>query len=200
MDKYFSSQAKPNTNIMLYFPYPPHFKFELPMNPGKGEIVAEEQNTSFWLVHTTKYFPTLPGAVRDLFTLEKTTQEAPAFLCMSYTDLPIGFFAHRSAPQAPLAFYDSSEIRKLVDGLHKYHPTASTSGDVIRTLTPPRTVKIFASAPISYSSDYVVKILLQSMQVYTPGTTATVLRKSCAGTLKVLNVLGPITVKILNFQ
>ncbi|KRZ81994.1 hypothetical protein T08_9310 [Trichinella sp. T8] len=33
------------------------------------------------------------------------------------------------------------------------------------------------------------------MQVYTPGTTATVLRKSCVGPLKVENVLGPITVK-----
>ncbi|KAL1238586.1 Deoxyribonuclease-2-alpha [Trichinella spiralis] len=91
------------------------------------------------------------------------------------------------------------KFKKLVNGLHKYQPTASTSGDGIRTLTPPGTVKIFASAPVAYSSDiysnYVVKILQKSMQVYTPGTTATVLRKSCAGTLKVENVLGPITVK-----
>ncbi|KRY41520.1 hypothetical protein T01_14414 [Trichinella spiralis] len=35
----------------------------------------------------------------------------------------------------------------------------------------------------------------KSFQVYTPGTTATVLRKSCTGTLKVENVLGPITVR-----
>ncbi|KAL1231819.1 Deoxyribonuclease-2-alpha [Trichinella spiralis] len=212
MDKYFASGTKQNTNIIAYSNYPPHFKFELPMSPGKGVIMAEEQNKGFWLVHTAKYFPNLAGAVGDLFTHEKTTKEAAAFLCMSYTDVnlravakiidyeqPIVFFAQRSAAQATQAFYDSSEIQKLVNGLHKYQPTASTSGDGIRTLTPPGTVKIFASAPVAYSSDiysnYVVKILQKSMQVYTPGTTATVLRKSCAGTLKVENVLGPITVK-----
>ncbi|KRY45115.1 hypothetical protein T03_8121, partial [Trichinella britovi] len=97
------------------------------------------------------------------------------------------------------AFYDSSEVQKLVNGLHKYQPTASASGDGIATLTPPGTVKIFASAPVGYSSEiylnYIVKIMQKSMQVYTPGTTTTVLRKSCVGPLKPENVLGPITVK-----
>ncbi|KAL1243234.1 Deoxyribonuclease-2-alpha [Trichinella spiralis] len=205
-----TGQNKQNTNIIAYSNYPPHFKFELPMSPGKGVIMAEEQNKGFWLVHTAKYFPNLAGAVGDLFTHEKTTKEAAAFLCMSYTDVnlravgiqfyfiklklkvmnnfskiidyeqPIVFFAQRSAAQATQAFYDSSEIQKLVNGLHK-------------------NCENIASAPVAYSSDiysnYVVKILQKSMQVYTPGTTATVLRKSCAGTLKVENVLGPITVK-----
>ncbi|KRZ18295.1 hypothetical protein T11_2225, partial [Trichinella zimbabwensis] len=96
-------------------------------------------------------------------------------------------------------FYDSAEIQTLINGLHKYQPTGSVSGDSIRTLTAPGTVKIFATAPVVYSSDiysnYAVKILQKSLQVYTPGTTTTVLRKSCAGTVKVENVLGPITVK-----
>ncbi|KRY44096.1 hypothetical protein T03_1790 [Trichinella britovi] len=35
----------------------------------------------------------------------------------------------------------------------------------------------------------------KSPSKFTPRTTATVLRKSCVGTLKVENVLGPITVK-----
>ncbi|KRX11739.1 hypothetical protein T07_1914, partial [Trichinella nelsoni] len=66
-------------------------------------------------------------------------------------------------------------------------------------LTQPGTVKIFASAPVGYSSDiylnYIVKHLRKTLQVYTPGKTTTVLKKLCAGTLKVENVLGPITVK-----
>ncbi|KRY45114.1 hypothetical protein T03_8121, partial [Trichinella britovi] len=106
-------------------------------------------------------------------------------------------FAQKSATVQ--AFYDSSEVQKLVNGLHKYQPTASASGDGIATLTPPGTVKIFASAPVGYSSEiylnYIVKIMQKSMQVYTPGTTTTVLRKSCVGPLKPENVLGPITVK-----
>ncbi|KRY07432.1 Deoxyribonuclease-2-alpha [Trichinella patagoniensis] len=213
MDKYFNAGGnKPNTNIIAYSNYPPHFKFELPMSPGKGVIMAEEQNKGFWLVHTAKYFPNLAGAIGDLFKDEKTTKEAAAFLCMSYTDVnlravakiidyeqPIVFFAQRSAAPATQAFYDSSEIQTLVNGLHKYQPTASASGEGVTTLTPAVTVKIFASAPVGYSSDiysnYVVKILRKSFQVYTPGTTTTVLRRSCVGTLKVENVLGPITVK-----
>ncbi|KRX22183.1 hypothetical protein T07_9517 [Trichinella nelsoni] len=182
MNIYIGSGNKANTNIVAYSNYPPHFKFELPMTLAIG----------------------------DLFSNEKTTKEAAAFLCMSYSDLnlraiakiidyeqPIVFFAQKSATVP--AFYDSTEVQKLVNGLHKYQPTASASGDGVATLTQPGTVKIFASAPVAYSSDiysnYVVKILQKSFQVYTPGTTATVLRKSCVGTLKVENVLGPITVK-----
>nr|AAY32317.1 adult-specific DNase II-2 [Trichinella spiralis] len=210
MNIYIASGNKPNTNIVAYSNYPPHFKFELPMSPGKGVIMAEDNNKGFWLVHTAKYFPNLALAIGDLFSNEKTTKEAAAFLCMSYSDVnlraiakiidyeqPIVFFAQKSATVP--AFYDSTEIQKLVNGLHKYQPTASASGDGIATLTPPGTVKIFASAPVAYSSDiylnYIVKIMQKSFQVYTPGTTATVLRKSCAGTLKVENVLGPITVR-----
>ncbi|KRZ84465.1 Deoxyribonuclease-2-alpha [Trichinella sp. T8] len=212
MNKYLGSGNKANTNIIAYSNYPPHFKFELPMSPGKGVIMAEDNNKGFWLVHTAKYFPNLALGIGDLFSNEKTKKDAAAFLCMSYSDVnlraiakiidyeqPIVYFTQRSAAAAAQPFYDSTEIQKLVNGLHKYQPTASASGDGIRTLTAPGTVKIFASAPVAYSSDiysnYVVKILKKSMQVYTPGTTATVLRKSCVGTLKVENVLGPITVK-----
>ncbi|KRZ60452.1 Deoxyribonuclease-2-alpha [Trichinella nativa] len=212
MEKYFASGAKQNTNIILYSNYPPHFKFELPMSPGKGVIMAEDNNKGFWLVHTAKYFPNLALAIADLFSNEKITKDAAAFLCMSYSDVnlraiakiidyeqPIVYFTQRSAAAAAQPFYDSTEIQNLVNGLHKYQPTASASGDGIRTLTAPGTVKIFASAPVAYSSDiylnYIVKILQKSMQVYTPGTTTTVLRKSCVGPLKVENVLGPITVK-----
>ncbi|KRZ54349.1 Plancitoxin-1, partial [Trichinella nativa] len=212
MNTYFNSGNKDNANIILYSNYPPHFKFELPMSPGKGVIMAEDANKGFWLVHTAKYFPNLAGAIGDLFSNEKTKKDAAAFLCMTYSDVnlraiakiidyeqPIVFFAQRSATPATQAFYDSSEIQTLVNGLHKYQPTASTSGDGITTFTPPGPVKIFASAPVAYASDiysnYVVKILQKSFQVYTPGTTATVLKKSCVGTLKVENVLGPITVK-----
>ncbi|OUC43538.1 deoxyribonuclease II [Trichinella nativa] len=143
--------------------YPPHFKFELPMSPGKGVIMAEDNNKGFWLVHTAKYFPNLALAIGDLFSNEKITKEAAAFLCMSYSDVnlraiakiidyeqPIVFFAQKSATVP--ALYDSTEIQKLVNGLHKYQPTASASGDGIATLTPPGTVKIFASAPVGYSS------------------------------------------------
>ncbi|XP_003378689.1 deoxyribonuclease II family protein [Trichinella spiralis] len=212
MNIYIGSQNKPNTNIVAYSNYPPHFKFELPMSPGKGVIMAEDNNKGFWLVHTAKYFPNLALAIGDLFSNEKTTKEAAAFLCMSYSDVnlraiakiidyeqPIVYFAQRSAVAAAQPFYDSTEIQKLVNGLHKYQPTATTSTDSIRTLTAPGTVKIFASAPVAYSSDiylnYIVKTMQKSFQVYTPGTTATVLRKSCTGTLKVENVLGPITVR-----
>ncbi|KRZ47873.1 hypothetical protein T02_12701 [Trichinella nativa] len=186
MNIYIASGTKQNTNIVAYSNYPPHFKFELPMSPEKAL------------------------AITDLFSNEKITKEAAAFLCMSYSDVnlraiakiidyeqPIVFFAQKSATVQ--AFYDSSEVQKLVNGLHKYQPTASASGDGIATLTPPGTVKIFASAPVGYSSDiylnYIVKIMQKSFQVYTPGTTTTVLRRSCVGTLKVENVLGPITVK-----
>ncbi|XP_003381881.1 deoxyribonuclease II family protein [Trichinella spiralis] len=217
MNKYIGSQTKQNTNIIAYSNYPPHFKFELPMSPGKGVIMAEDNNKGFWLVHTAKYFPNLALGIGDLFSNEKTTKDAAAFLCMSYSDVnlraiakiidyeqPIVYFAQRSAVAAAQPFYDSTEIQKLVNGLHKYQPTASASGDGIRTLTAPGTVKIFASAPVAYSSDvylnYIVKILEKSMQVYTPGTTTTVLRKSCAGPLKVENVLGPITVKDTEIQ
>ncbi|KRY75051.1 Deoxyribonuclease-2-alpha [Trichinella pseudospiralis] len=212
MNKYFGAGNKDHANIVAYSNYPPHFKFELPMSPGKGLIIAEEQNKGFWLVHTAKYFPNLAGVIGDLFSNEKTTKDAAAFLCMSYSDVnlkaiakiidyeqPIVFFTQRSAAQATQAFYDSSEIQTLVNGLHTYQPTASVSGDSIKTLTPPGTVKIFATAPVAYSCDiysnYAVKILKKSLQVYTPGTTTTVLKKSCAGSLKVENVLGPITVK-----
>ncbi|KRX35441.1 Deoxyribonuclease-2-alpha [Trichinella murrelli] len=174
--------------------------------------MAEDNNKGFWLVHTAKYFPNLALAIADLFKDEKITKDAAAFLCMSYSDVnlraiakiidyeqPIVYFTQRSAVAAAQPFYDSTEIQKLVNGLHKYQPTATTSTDSIRTLTAPGTVKIFASAPVAYSSDiylnYIVKILQKSMQVYTPGTTTTVLRKSCVGPLKVENVLGPITVK-----
>ncbi|KRZ47365.1 Deoxyribonuclease-2-alpha, partial [Trichinella nativa] len=180
------------------------------MSPGKGVIMAVDNNKGFWLVHTAKYFPNLALAITDLFSNEKTTKEAAAFLCMPHSDAnlrasakiidyeqPIVFFAQKSATVP--ALYDSTEIQKLVNGLHKYQPTASASGDGVATLTPAVTVKIFASAPVGYSSDiysnYVVKILRKSIQVYTSGTTATVLRKSCVGTLKVENVLGPITVR-----
>ncbi|KRY15678.1 Deoxyribonuclease-2-alpha [Trichinella patagoniensis] len=182
-----------------------------------GVIMADEQNKGFWLVHTAKYFPNLAGVIGDLFKDEKTIKEAAAFLCMSYTDAnlravakiidyeqPIIYFTQRSASAPAQPFYDSNEIQKLVNGLHKYQPTATTSTDSIRTLTQPGTVKIFASAPVGYSSDiysnYVVKILKKSLQVYTPGTTTTVLRRSCVGTLKVENVLGPITVKDTEIQ
>ncbi|XP_003378702.1 deoxyribonuclease II family protein [Trichinella spiralis] len=212
MNTYFNSGNKDNANIILYSNYPPHFKFELPMSPGKGVIMAEDANKGFWLVHTAKYFPNLAGAIGDLFSNEKTTNDAAAFLCMTYSDVnlraiakiidyeqPIVYFTQRSAAAAAQPFYDSTEIQKLVNGLHKYQPTASVSGDGVATLTPPGTVKIFASAPVGYSSDiysnYIVKRLEKSMQVYTPGTTTTVLRKTCTGTLKVENVLGPITVK-----
>ncbi|KRZ76543.1 Deoxyribonuclease-2-alpha [Trichinella papuae] len=212
MNKYFGAGNKDNANIVAYSNYPPHFKFELPMSPGKGLIIAEEQNKGFWLVHTAKYFPNLAGTIATLFSNEKTTKDAAAFLCMSYSDVnlravakiidyeqPIVFFTQRSAAAATQAFYDSSEIQRLINGLHKYQPTGSVSGDSITTLTPPGTVKIFATAPVAYSSDiylnYAVKILQKSLQVYTPGTTTTVLRKSCAGTLKVENILGPITVR-----
>ncbi|KRZ47871.1 Plancitoxin-1 [Trichinella nativa] len=210
MNIYIASGTKQNTNIVAYSNYPPHFKFQLPMSPGKGVIMAEDNNKGFWLVHTAKYFPNLALAIGDLFSNEKITKKAAAFLCMSYSDVnlraiakiidyeqPIVFFAQKSATVQ--AFYDSSEIQTLVNGLHKYQPTASASGDGIATLTPPGTVKIFASAPVGYSSDiylnYIVKIMQKSFQVYTPGTTTTVLRRSCIGTLKVENVLGPITVK-----
>ncbi|KRZ54350.1 Deoxyribonuclease-2-alpha [Trichinella nativa] len=210
MNIYIASGNKPNTNIVAYSNYPPHFKFELPMSPGKGVIMAVDNNKGFWLVHTAKYFPNLALAITDLFSNEKTTKEAAAFLCMPHSDAnlrasakiidyeqPIVFFAQKSATVP--ALYDSTEIQKLVNGLHKYQPTAYASGDGVATLTPAVTVKIFASAPVGYSSDiysnYVVKILRKSFQVYTPGTTATVLRKSCVGTLKVENVLGPITVR-----
>ncbi|KRZ18297.1 Deoxyribonuclease-2-alpha, partial [Trichinella zimbabwensis] len=212
MNKYFGAANKENANIVAYSNFPPHFKFELPMSPGKGVIMAEDANKGFWLVHTAKYFPNIAGTIATLFSNEKTTKDAAAFLCMSYSDVnlraiakiidyeqPIIYFTQRSAAAAAQPFYDSSEIQTLINGLHKYQPTASTSGDSIRTLTAPGTVKIFATAPVAYSSDiysnYVVKILKKSLQVYTPGTTTTVLRKSCAGTLKVENVLGPITVK-----
>ncbi|KRY46910.1 hypothetical protein T03_6787 [Trichinella britovi] len=36
MNIYIASGNKPNTNIVAYSNYPPHFKFELPMSPGKG--------------------------------------------------------------------------------------------------------------------------------------------------------------------
>ncbi|KRX57166.1 Plancitoxin-1 [Trichinella sp. T9] len=210
MNIYIGSGTKQNTNIVAYSNYPPHFKFQLPMSPGKGVIMAEDNNKGFWLVHTAKYFPNLALAIGDLFSNEKITKKAAAFLCMSYSDVnlraiakiidyeqPIVFFAQKSATVP--ALYDSTEFQKLVNGLHKYQPTASASGDGVATLTPAVTVKIFASAPVGYSSDiysnYIVKILQKSMQVYTPGTTATVLRKSCVGPLKVENVLGPITVK-----
>ncbi|KRZ43229.1 Plancitoxin-1 [Trichinella pseudospiralis] len=212
MNKYFTAGNKDHANIVAYSNYPPHFKFELPMSPGKGLIIAEEQNKGFWLVHTAKYFPNLAGAIGDLFSNEKTTKDAAAFLCMSYSDVnlkaiakiidyeePIVFFTQRSASAPVQPFYDSAEIQTLINGLHKYQPIGTVSADSIRTLTAPGTVKIFATAPVAYSSDiysnYVVKILKKSLQVYTPGTTTTVLRKSCAGSLKVENVLGPITVK-----
>ncbi|KRZ14327.1 Deoxyribonuclease-2-alpha [Trichinella pseudospiralis] len=193
MNLYFASANKDRANIVAYSNYPPHFKFELPMSPGKGVIIAEEQNKGFWLVHTAKYFPNIAGTVATLFSNEKTTKDAAAFLCMSYSDVNL-----RAVVQATQAFYDSAEIQTLINGLHKYQPIGTVSGDSIRTLTAPGTVKIFATAPVAYSSDiysnYVVKILKKTLQVYTPGTTTTVLRKSCAGTLKVENVLGPITV------
>ncbi|KRX77269.1 Plancitoxin-1, partial [Trichinella sp. T6] len=212
MNTYFNSGNKDNANIILYSNYPPHFKFELPMSPGKGVIMAEDANKGFWLVHTAKYFPNLAGAIGDLFSNEKTKKDAAAFLCMTYSDVnlraiakiidyeqPIIYFTQRSASQPVQSFYDSPEIQKLVNGLQKYQPIAATSGDGVRTLTQPGTVKVFASAPVAYSSDiysnYVVKILKKSLQVYTPGTTTTVLRKLCVGSLKVENVLGPITVK-----
>ncbi|KRY64700.1 Deoxyribonuclease-2-alpha, partial [Trichinella pseudospiralis] len=211
MNKYFGAGNKDHANIVAYSNYPPHFKFELPMSPGKGLIIAEEQNKGFWLVHTAKYFPNLAGVIGDLFSNEKTTKDAAAFLCMSYSDVnlkaiakiidyeqPIVFFTQRSASAPVQPFYDSAEIQTLINGLHKYQPIGTVSADSIRTLTAPGTVKIFATAPVAYSSDiylnYVVKILNKTLQVYTPGTTTTVLRKSCAGTLKVENVLGPITV------
>ncbi|KRY93508.1 Deoxyribonuclease-2-alpha [Trichinella pseudospiralis] len=211
MNLYFASANKDRANIVAYSNYPPHFKFELPMSPGKGVIIAEEANKGFWLVHTAKYFPNIAGTVATLFSDEKTTKDAAAFLCMSYSDVnlravakiidyeqPIIYFTQRSSVQATQAFYDSAEIQTLINGLHKYQPIGTVSGDSIRTLTAPGTVKIFATAPVAYSSDiysnYVVKILKKTLQVYTPGTTTTVLRKSCAGTLKVENVLGPITV------
>ncbi|KRY75124.1 Deoxyribonuclease-2-alpha [Trichinella pseudospiralis] len=211
MNLYFASGNKDRANIVAYSNYPPHFKFELPMSPGKGVIIAEEQNKGFWLVHTAKYFPNIAGTVATLFSNEKTTKDAAAFLCMSYSDVnlravakiidyeqPIIYFTQRSSVQATQAFYDSAEIQTLINGLHKYQPIGTVSADSIRTLTAPGTVKIFATAPVAYSSDiysnYVVKILKKTLQVYTPGTTTTVLRKSCAGTLKVENVLGPITV------
>ncbi|KRX99942.1 Deoxyribonuclease-2-alpha [Trichinella pseudospiralis] len=211
MNLYFASANKDRANIVAYSNYPPHFKFELPMSPGKGVIIAEEANKGFWLVHTAKYFPNIAGTVATLFSNEKTTKDAAAFLCMSYSDVnlravakiidyeqPIIYFTQRSSVQATQAFYDSAEIQTLINGLHKYQPIGTVSGDSIRTLTAPGTVKIFATAPVAYSSDiysnYVVKILKKTLQVYTPGTTTTVLRKSCAGTLKVENVLGPITV------
>ncbi|KRZ43351.1 Deoxyribonuclease-2-alpha [Trichinella pseudospiralis] len=211
MNLYFASANRDRANIVAYSNYPPHFKFELPMSPGKGVIIAEEQNKGFWLVHTAKYFPNIAGTVATLFSNEKTTKDAAAFLCMSYSDVnlravakiidyeqPIIYFTQRSSVQATQAFYDSAEIQTLINGLHKYQPIGTVSGDSIRTLTAPGTVKIFATAPVAYSSDiysnYVVKILKKTLQVYTPGTTTTVLRKSCAGTLKVENVLGPITV------
>ncbi|OUC49872.1 deoxyribonuclease II [Trichinella nativa] len=158
MDKYFGSGTKQNANIIAYSNYPPHFKFELPMSPGKGVIMAEDNNKGFWLVHTAKYFPNLALGIADLFSNEKTTKEAAAFLCMSYSDVnlrAIGiqfYFIERSAAAAAQPFYDSTEIQNLVNGLHKYQPTASASGDGIRTLTAPGTVKIFASAPVAYSS------------------------------------------------
>ncbi|KRX69570.1 Deoxyribonuclease-2-alpha [Trichinella sp. T6] len=155
MEKYFGSGTKQNTNIIAYSNYPPHFKFELPMSPGKG----------FWLVHTIKYFPNMAGTTATLFSNDKTTKEAAAFLCMSYAHVnlravakvidyeqPIIYFTQRSASALAQPFYDSSEIQNLVNGLHKYQPTASASGDGIATLTPPGTVKIFASAPVGYSS------------------------------------------------
>ncbi|KAL1285615.1 Deoxyribonuclease-2-alpha [Trichinella pseudospiralis] len=204
MNKYFGAGNKDHANIVAYSNYPPHFKFELPMSPGKGLIIAEEQNKGFWLVHTAKYFPNLAGVIGDLFSNEKTTKDAAAFLCMSYSDVnlkaiakiidyeqPIVFFTQRSASAPVQPFYDSAEIQTLINGLHKYQPIGTVSGDSIRTLTAPGTVKIFATAPVAYSSDiylnYVVKILNKTLQVYTPGTTTTVLRKSCAGTLKVEN-------------
>ncbi|OUC49871.1 deoxyribonuclease II [Trichinella nativa] len=163
MNLYIASQNKPNTNIVAYSNYPPHFKFELPMSPGKGVIMAEDNNKGFWLVHTAKYFPNLALAIGDLFSNEKTTKEAAAFLCMSYSDVnlraiakiidyeqPIVFFAQKSATVP--ALYDSTEIQKLVNGLHTYQPTAYASGDGVATLTAPGTVKIFASAPVAYSS------------------------------------------------
>ncbi|KRY07797.1 hypothetical protein T01_2763, partial [Trichinella spiralis] len=52
MNIYIASGNKPNTNIVAYSNYPPHFKFELPMSPGKGVIMAEDNNKGFWLVHT----------------------------------------------------------------------------------------------------------------------------------------------------
>ncbi|KRX86290.1 hypothetical protein T4E_8611, partial [Trichinella pseudospiralis] len=76
MNKYFGAGNKDHANIVAYSNYPPHFKFELPMSPGKGLIIAEEQNKGFWLVHTAKYFPNLAGAIGDLFSNEKTTKDA----------------------------------------------------------------------------------------------------------------------------
>ncbi|KRX22215.1 hypothetical protein T07_5569 [Trichinella nelsoni] len=86
--------------------------------------MAEDNNKGFWLVHTAKYFPNLALAIGDLFSNEKTTKEAAAFLCMSYSDVnlraiakiidyeqPIVFFAQKSATVP--AFYDSTEIQKL---------------------------------------------------------------------------------------
>ncbi|KRX77268.1 hypothetical protein T06_7671, partial [Trichinella sp. T6] len=87
MNTYFNSGNKDNANIILYSNYPPHFKFELPMSPGKGVIMAEDANKGFWLVHTAKYFPNLAGAIGDLFSNEKTKKDAAAFLCMTYSDV-----------------------------------------------------------------------------------------------------------------
>ncbi|KRX65930.1 hypothetical protein T06_8292 [Trichinella sp. T6] len=122
--------------------------------------MAEDNNKGFWLVHTIKYFPNMAGTTATLFSNDKTTKEAAAFLCMSYAHVnlravakiidyeqPIIYFTQRSASALAQPFYDSSEIQNLVNGLHKYQPTASASGDGIATLTPPGTVKIFASAP-----------------------------------------------------
>ncbi|KRZ71490.1 hypothetical protein T08_6032, partial [Trichinella sp. T8] len=87
MNIYIASGTKQNTNIVAYSNYPPHFKFELPMSPGKGVIMAEDNNKGFWLVHTAKYFPNLALAIGDLFSNEKITKKAAAFLCMSYSDV-----------------------------------------------------------------------------------------------------------------
>ncbi|XP_003367616.1 conserved hypothetical protein, partial [Trichinella spiralis] len=67
--------------------YPPHNKFELAMSPGKGVIMAEDNNKGLWLVHTAKYFPKLALGIGDVFSKEKTTKDAAAFLCMSYCDV-----------------------------------------------------------------------------------------------------------------
>ncbi|KRY63190.1 hypothetical protein T4D_13366, partial [Trichinella pseudospiralis] len=65
---------------------------------------------------------------------------------------PIVFFTQRSASAPVQPFYDSAEIQTLINGLHKYQPIGTVSGDSIRTLTAPGTVKIFATAPVAYSS------------------------------------------------
>ncbi|KRY93590.1 hypothetical protein T4D_7169 [Trichinella pseudospiralis] len=115
--------------------------------------------------------------------------------------LPGGKSSHYLLPNAAAAWTGAADIDAAQQPVHStmnlYFASANKDrANIVAYSNYPPHFKF--ELPMSPGKDiysnYVVKILKKTLQVYTPGTTTTVLRKSCAGTLKVENVLGPITV------